>query len=134
MTLKQFWDTAKIKFEEYEDDYNFIGIRFEDKQRTINDICECSKHNTERDDDRDFPEFDTEEYNDLFEFDGTSAWSLNDNNIYKYNKINAETEAIDNFITEHCYIIAGNYITNCDDGLDDNEIVIEDAIVLYQMF
>lgn len=109
--------------EKYEDQYPYIGIRFEDKEREIGDICENSRHNTDREDEREFPEFGTEEYEELFELDGTSAWNL---------------ETYDDFVggfdTYHCYIVAGNRITNRDDGLDDNEIVIENAEVIEKIF
>lgn len=112
----------------------YIGIRFEDKQRKINEICEYSKHNTDRDDERDFPEFNSEEYKNMYTFNGTSSWDLSQNEAYKTNDYNANIDCTKNFLQKHCYIIAGNTITNIDDGLDDNEIVIKNAIVIVQMF
>lgn len=133
MNLKEMWNEANRIFEENEDTYTFIGIRFENKQRELNEICECSKNNTDREDERDFPEFGTDEYNESATFNGTSAWNLNNN--YKVDKDNADKEC-SRFYPEqdHCYIIVGNYNCNADDGLDDNEVVIEDAKVIAQLF
>lgn len=116
-------EACEKELEKYQDKYYYIGIRFEDKEREVGEICECSRHNIDREDERDFPEYGTEEYEKMFELDGTSAWNL---------------ETFDDFEgpfnTWHCYIIAGNRITNKDDGLDDNEIVIENAVVLEKIF
>ena len=114
---------CKNALDKYESEFYHIGIRFEDKDREVGEICECSRHNIDREDERDFPEYGTPEYDEMFVLDGTSAWNL---------------ETYDDFVggfnTYHCYIIAGNKITNKDDGLDDNEIVIENAIVLEKLF
>ena len=110
---------------DYDGDYYNVGIRFEDKDRNIGDTCEHSKNNCDRLDERDFPDFDSPEYNDLPEFDGTSAWDLR---VYR------KWDTPSSFLTDHCYVIAGNYLTNRDDGLDDGEIVIEDAVVIAKIF
>ncbi|MDE3837953.1 hypothetical protein C0966_00840 [Bacillus methanolicus] len=107
----------------FEDQYWYLGIRFEDKEREIGEICEPSRHNLDREDEREFPEYGTEEYESLPLLDGTSAWNLE---TYK--------DFEGPFATWHCYIIGGNELTNKDDGLDDNEIVIKDAVVLEKIF
>jgi len=114
---------CKEALEKFEDQYYYIGIRFEDKEREISEICECSKHNLYREDEREFPEYGTPEYDKLPELDGTSAWNLATYRDYE-----------GYFLSDHCYIIGGNRISNQDDGLDDNEIVIVDAIVLEKIF
>jgi len=134
MKLSEMWVKAKEIFDANEDEYVCIGIRFEDKVRQIGDICECSKHNTDREDERDFPEFGTDEYSEMATLDGTSSWSLRRSMNYEYPERNAEKEATECYFQEHCYIIAGRYSTNEDDGLDDGEIVIEDAKVIAQLF
>lgn len=120
MNIKKACEEALEKFE---GEYSYLGIRFEDKEREIGDICECSKHNIDREDEREFPEYGTEEYEELPELDGTSAW-----NLETYDDFQGP------FATYHCYIIAGEKLTNKDDGLDDNEIVIKDAKVLAKIF
>lgn len=47
MNLKEACEKA---LEKYQDDYWCLGIRFEDKKREIGEICECSKHNVDRED------------------------------------------------------------------------------------
>ena len=132
MLMKEMIEIAKKVYTENEDDYTFIGIRFENKERKIGDVCEHSKNNSAREDERDFPEFGTEEYEEMPEFDGTSAWNLID---FKVNKDNENMDTDSFYIDEdHCYIIAGKYNCNADDGLDDGEIVIEDAKVIAKIF
>lgn len=114
---------CEAALEKYQDEFYYVGIRFEDKERQIGDICECSKHNTDREDEREFPGYGTDEYDEMFELDGTSAWNLE---YY--------TDFEGGFDTYHCYIVVGNKITNQDDGLDDNEIVIQDAKVVEIIF
>lgn len=114
---------CKEALEKWEGKYYYLGIRFEDKEREIGEICECSRHNIDREDEREFPEYGTDEYWEMPELDGTSAWNLETYDDF---------EGV--FNTYHCYIIGGNRITNQDDGLDDNEIVIENAVVLEKIF
>ena len=134
VTLTEMWEEVKKIYDTNEDSYNYIGIRFEDKSRKIGDTCECSKHNTNREDERDFPEFGSEEYNSMFTFNGTSAWNLSQKEVYKVDKFYAEKDCTRAFLQDHAYIIAGDYITNMDDALDYNEIVIEDAKVITIIF
>lgn len=120
MNIQEVCEKALKK---YEGKYYYIGIRFEDKEREVGEICENSRHNIDREDEREFPKYGTSEYEEMFELDGTSAWNLE----FYY-------DFEGGFNTYHCYIIAGNRITNKDDGLDDNEIVIENAVVLEKIF
>jgi hypothetical protein len=112
--------------------YEYIGVRFENKERQIGDICENSKHNPDRDDERDFPKFDSEEYAELPELIGTSAWDLRDIK-YLINRENwIDSNANWDYAREvsHCYIIAGNDLGNNNVTLDDCEICIVDAKVI----
>jgi hypothetical protein len=121
--MRNLKEACEKALEKFEGEYYYIGIRFEDKDREIGEICECSRHNVDREDEREFPEYGTPEYDEMLELDGTSAWNLETYSDYE-----------GGFGTSHCYIIAGNRITNRDDGLDDNEIVIENAVVLEKLF
>jgi hypothetical protein len=112
-------------YRENEDKYTFIGLRFEKKHRELGDVCEKSRHNIDRVDERDFPEYGTQEYSECFVLDGTSSWSLGETGgriSEKYFKYLEEDD--------RCYVIAGDWITNRDDCLDEGEIVIEDAVVV----
>ena len=122
-------------YETNKNEYEFIGLRFENKQRETNEICECSKNNPNREDERDFPQFGTEEYNNYATWNGTSAWDLSEKHTTKVNSWESNKETDCCYIDEaHCYIVAGNYNCNSDDGLDDYEIVIEDAKVIAVIF
>ena len=127
MTANEMKAKCEAILERWEDENDtwYIGIRFEYKERQVGETCECSKHNVDREDERDFPEYGTAEYEEMFELDGTSAWNLETyEDWYDQGR----------FGSLHCYIIVGDNITNKDDALDDNEIVIEDAVVYAQVF
>ena len=75
MTYTEFYaaiDATVAEIAENES-YEYVGVRFEDKVREISDVCECSKHNPDREDERDFPVYGSEEYEDLPELNGASA-------------------------------------------------------------
>jgi len=132
---------AKVReiYEANEDRYYYIGIRFEDKDREIGEECEWSKHNPDREDEREFPAYGTDEYEDLPELDGTSAWDLSrisDSELPGYGRIGKGDEdrvAERMFGTYHCYIVAGNRIGRHDNP-DPGEILIKDAVVIAKIF
>jgi hypothetical protein len=140
MTYREFFEKVKEACIKYENDYTYIGVRFEDKERTIGEICERSKHNPAREDDRDFPEYGTPEYDELPTLRGTSAWLVYNGMWQWASDIKPEEcrglkpyrETLDDetkYMRKHAYVIAGNREnTHCD--CDDNEIVIEDAVVI----
>ena len=134
MTVNEMIETARKVFIENEMDYYHIGLRFEDKKREIGETCETSKHNLDREDERDFPSYGTEEYEEMFEFDGTSAWFIDEDVNLSYDKNELEKDVNRLHTVNHAYVIAGNEITNRDDALDDGEIVIKDAVVLAKIF
>lgn len=102
------------------DNYTYVGIRFEDKEYSVGDICLTSKSNPDRDDERVFPDYGTEEYTELEDLNGACAWNLD-----------AFNWTTDHGATEHAYIIAGN---DAEYGEDEGEIIIEDAKVLEILF
>jgi len=110
-------------FDEYECEYEFLGIRFENKLRTVGEVIEeCSKDNDSRDDERDFPEYGTEEYEEMEELDGISTYD-----IHTWEDGNLSCTGKSYFDAEHLYLIGGNSASN---GPDDGELVIEDGVVL----
>ena len=135
MNLKEMYEICLKVYEENEWDYDMLGVRFEDKEREIGEICECSKDNPDRDDERDFPEFGTKEYNELPELGGTSAWHYDEHqwSAFSFEMIDLNKAAIKHFNTNHAYIIASNHTAN-HPNRDEGEIVLEDAIVLTQLF
>ena len=104
-------------------EWEYLGIRFENKVRSVGEIIEeCSKDNEGREDERDFPEYGTSEYNEMEDLDGISTWDIRDwqNSVYSV----AETFYCN---ASHLYLIGGNSATY---GPDDNELIIEDGEVL----
>lgn len=136
MKVKEFFEIIeKMKEDERLNDYWVAGVRFEDKERKEGEIIEeCSKHNIDRDDERDFPEFGTEEYEEMFELDGVSSWDIEFAievlTPSMHRKEFYEKDVNDVFIGKHCYIIAGDYTSNESDAIDHGEVVIEEPIVL----
>lgn len=104
----------------------FVGVRFEDKEREIGEEVGNSRHNLDREDEREMPEYGTTEYKEMFELDGASAYDID--------YIIESLENGDEFFGNHCYFIIGTNYTNEDDALDYGEVVVVDAKVLYQFY
>ena len=110
--------------EELQDEYYVIGIRFENKVRQVGDvITECSRDNSGREDDRDFPEYGTPEYDEMDYLDGISTWDINFWEIGNLNRWSDMTS----FAANHIYLIGGEKHSF---GPDNHELVIEDGVVL----
>lgn len=141
MNIVEMYEKVKAIYEANEDKYYYIGLRFEDKDREIGDVCENSKHNPDRDDERDFPEFGSEEYDDLPELDGTSAWNMDpvaNGRVYapgfgRISDWHMEMPCERLFFADHCYVIAGEHRGYHEDP-DENEILIQDAVVIAKIF
>ena len=126
--LNQLLNELKERFENELYDFEAVGIRFEDKERTEGDvITESSKHNVDREDDREFPEYGTAEYDEMEDLDGVSAWKIDE---FEFDGDQRE------YLPEHCYLIASNDCT-FDDGflmLDEGEVIMDKAVVLAKIF
>lgn len=108
-------------------DGNYIvGVRFENKLREIGEEIENSKHNLDREDEREMPEYGTEEYEEMFELDGASAYDID--------TIVEMLESGAGFEGEHCYFIAGTNAVNLDDAIDYGEVVVENAEVVHKFY
>lgn len=103
-----------------------VGVRFEDKEREVGESIGNSRHNIEREDEREFPDYDTNEYEEMFELDGASAWDIL--------HVVEELKGNPIYAVKHCYFIIGSNSVNEGDALDDGEVVIEDAEVAYVLF
>ncbi|KAA9007362.1 hypothetical protein F4V43_02425 [Paenibacillus spiritus] len=118
--------------------YEYIGFRFEDKDRQPGEICDCSRHNIERVDERDFPAYGSEEYNNSALMAGTSVWDLKCENNYhipSYLDFMSHKTVYDYFPCKHLYIVAGYQADNTFiDSLDEGEIVIVNAEVLIKVY
>lgn len=141
MTYSEFYSKINSLVVRHADDYQYIGVRFEDKERNVGDALENSKHNPDREDERDFPEFGTEEYDSLPELGGTSAWLVYDalfdfaedvdaSKICALKKSYYETEDDEMLCgAKHAYLIGGQRCCTHSDA-DYGEIVIENAVVI----
>lgn len=124
-------DRARELFALLSEEREYVGIRFEDKAREVGEECECSRHNPDREDVREFPEFSSDGYYDLPEFDGTSCHDLSDASVYRQLKAPAylsDRDAVTFYQRNHAYIIVGDRVSNRDE-VDEGEIVIVDAEV-----
>lgn len=131
-TYKELLMKALHKYSyDYDGDYYYVGIRYEDKMRAVGDVCECSKHNAGE---REFPNYCTEEYEELDELNGTSAWHL-EGYLESLDLAGSQTDLIESRFghVKHAYIVVGSY-TDTPIDADDGEIVIEDATVVKVIF
>lgn len=121
-------DKLREELEDVIDSYDGAGIRFEDKSRKVGDIIRGkSKHNIGREDERDFPDYDSEQYDELDDLDGVSAWKLDEFSF---------DGRQNSYLAEHCYLIGSNDVTY-DDGfllLDEGEVILNNAKVLAVLF
>ncbi len=133
MKAREMWREAKKATEELREEWEYIGLRFENKEREVGDICEDSKHNPARDDERDFPEYGTPEYDELPDLEGVSCWDAEvakylEVEWHKYSQYQLDKDAREVYNGLHAYIVVGN-MTRTHDDCDDNEIVIVDGMV-----
>jgi hypothetical protein len=141
MNIVQMYELVKAIYEKHKDEYHYIGLRFENKDREIGEVCENSRHNADREDERDFPAYGTPEYEEMEILDGTSAWNMDPSTygkqyhpgMYSLHGINLEKDCRSFFLADHCYVIAGHREGRHDDP-DENEIVIKDAVVIAKIF
>jgi len=135
------YELVKKIYAENEENYYYIGLRFENKNREIGEECEWSKSNVDREDERDFPEYGTPEYDEMESMGGTSAWNLSAMTDYYWpgfgrppRDIDVSKDCTRYFLADHCYIIAGNRKAPEHQPWDDGEIVISDAVVIAKIF
>ena len=112
-------------------DYFYYGLRVDDVDYSIGDIC-CNSHNLFQD-----PEYDNggnliypkgggiySPWYDAGELDGTCAVMIDDSNM------DDALARIDNYFGRNIYLIGGDSAFY---GNDNGEIVIKNAIVLYKL-
>jgi len=142
MDVFELYQKARKIYEAIKDDYDRVGIRFENKDRAVGETCDWSRHNPYRDDERDFPDYESDEYAELPVLDGTSAWDLRllDDDYFpgfgdtrRLTWIKPGNDVRNYVLAQHCYIIAGNDPGRHDDP-DEGEILIRDAVVIAKLF
>lgn len=132
MTYREFKQELQRVIEKIENDGEFecYGIRFENKERTVGMMIEeNSKSNSDRECEREFPEYRTQEYENLEELDGVSAYRIDWNINVPTSMEDMDVDVV--FGTDHCYIL-GAYETAY--GEDEGEIVMQEPVVVEKMF
>lgn len=114
-------------------EFEVFGVRFEDKEREVGEkIFDKSHSNCGREDEREFPEYGTPEYQDMEELSGVSAWYADPYTGKVCMGQYADDDRVDlGCLTEHCYFLGA---MSGDAGEDDGEIVMEEAHVLAVIF
>src|SRR5690625_2501690 len=110
ITKKEMYEKAIELAKELEWDYDQIGIRFENRDLAIGDEVGTSKHNMDREDEREFPEFGTEEYEEMYELDGASSWHQSAWKNEILGGLAKETDPANKYyLASHAYLIGGDY-------------------------
>jgi len=138
MTRTEMISKIKKAIETYEYEYSSLGIRFEDKERTIGEeIEDYSRSNADREDEREFPEYGTPEYEEMDEFDGVCAYYIDtysDKIDLGFNDPRRENNIEGRYEANHCYILGCNKVSSNMNAEDEGEIIMEDAKVLDIIF
>lgn len=137
MLISEAIKILESKFSEiYEqDEFLVYGLRFEEKERRVGETCENSRNNIDREDERDFPEFGTEEYDEMEEMDGTSAWHPN-SILAELKRENGDKDMSSFYYSKHAYIIGGQDVgwEQTNGIVDDGETLVQNAQVLYVLY
>lgn len=145
MTVKEFMDALIEAAAPHASDYDLLGYRLVNQEYTIGDILvgERSRSNFDREDARDFPDYNTEEYWEMDELSGLSAYNLDTyylsdgdtlSSYYEIkNQMAPTTSNSDTYypFADHCYILGSD---DGEWGEDDGEIVLKDPVVLARIF
>lgn len=76
-SVKELLQLIEDKRGDLEANWMYVGVRFEDKERKEGEIItECSRHNPDREDERDFPDYEEIEYDTLPVLPGISTWAI----------------------------------------------------------
>lgn len=141
MKVAELKETVKALYEELYWEYDLIGIRFEEKIREVGEICNNSKNNIDRKDEREFPEYGTAEFDEMEEMDGVSTYNLVstqnfDEKLNGWLWANLDAEAETNYLASHAYIVVGDKVGwEQQNGLiDDGELLIQDGKVAAILF
>lgn len=128
--MKELEAAEKIKEVSEKSDYCYVGFRFENLDRKLGDVCGNSRHNPDREDCRDFPEYGTAEYDEMPELDGTCAYGMSHLN-WIFDAASKDCES--SFIADHCYVIASDDMGYNDDP-DEGEILLKSPEVIAKIF
>lgn len=121
------------------DSYSIVGIRFGDHMREEGDTFDISRANDDREDERVFPDYGTEEYENMVELDGTCAWLVGDYCGYRddLNNLHHAVDAVvdSNYDRKHAFLVVGNRQGDTDNYVPDpGEILIRECKVYKVLF
>lgn len=132
MNVAEFKELVIATFNRIDEkeDFYAVGLRYERKERQIGEVCEYSRNNIDREDERDFPEYGTAEYDESEEMDGTSAW-CKDAAIKDLESYPQDWDISQILDDKHAYIIVSNKLgwEQTNGIIDDGELVMKDAVV-----
>lgn len=139
MTYRELREAIVKAAEAHDGAYGQIGFRFDAREYQVGEILDfVSKANLDRDDERDFPEYGTNEYNEMDDLDGVSAYDLDMSSRWAEDieeQVN-EIFGIGDYIhedkkysEEHIYILGTNQHSN-DYAEDEYEIIMPEPTVL----
>lgn len=123
MRVKELQTMVKALDERYWDTDN-VGVRFDNRELKEGFVFENSKHNPNREDERVFPIFDSEEYEELPELDGTSVWTF---------RAIKDLTGDYGFAYDHCYLVTVDE-TGYHDDPDEGEELFKECTVLEVIF
>lgn len=132
MTVAEARKAIRKALDSANENYYCVGFRFENLDRKVGDVCGNSKHNPGREDERDFPEYGTDEYDSLPELNGTCAY-LSDGLDPIFSGLNSNANCDTAFLTDHCYVIASDQDACNDDG-DMYETLLCNPVVTAKIF
>ena len=138
-TISSFTKLIYKLAKKFENKYYILAIRFENKKRRVGEILSPSKSNIDREDLREFPDFDSPEYKKLSSLSGTSAWLVSVNGRIEKKFINSYRNSISKdedkliIFDDHCYFL-GAEKDYSEEAEDPNEVVLEDPEILYILY
>jgi|SRR5690625_391085 len=139
MLVKEMFEIIKEEIEELLDEGYLVGVRFEEKERKEGDvITDVSRHDLYREEEREYPEYGSDDYFELPELDGVSAFEAEFFEEFVTPGFNQSEflndDARNAFLASRAYIIYSYEDSNKDDALDHGEIVLVEPTVHKVLF
>lgn len=113
----------------YTEDWDYVAVRQDDRDLDVGFVFDNSKHNPDRFDERDFPQFGSDEYENLPEIDGTSCWYCSE----FYDLATKDPYGEFSQWHDHLYVVVSNESGYHDDP-DHNETVLRSPVIVKKIF
>lgn len=135
MTVRKVLEIIEQETDALLDEGYVVGVRFENLQRKEGDVVkERSRHNIDREDEREFPEYGTDGYFEMMELDGVSTWDAEEIDDILGRYVDMDGKANHEFMADHGYIMYSHNVSNIDDALDHGEVVLVEPKVAKVLF